>query len=145
MKTRGYQGKINKRARVYTNDPGHSLEVLRITAFVRAPIHLSARYVYLRGVTGQSITKSIKISAERDKPLKLKPALFNLGTKVTYRMEEVEMGKTFLIHFTNIPGPAETYHGFLKLKTNYPEKPEISIRIRGKFRSPKPPVSSKTP
>ena len=145
MKTKGYQGKINKRATVYTNDPRHNPEVIRITAFVRVPIHLSSRYVDLRGRAGQTITKTITIRAELDKPLKLEPAHFDLSSKVIYRMEEAKAGKTFLIHLSNIPGSAETYQGFLKLKTNYPEKPEISITVRGRFWSQKPPVPSKTP
>jgi len=53
---------------------------------------------------------------------------------VTYRIEEVEPGRLFKVHFTSIPGPAETYRGVLKLKTNYPEKPEIIIPIRARFR-----------
>jgi hypothetical protein len=101
--------------------------------------------VYLRGHAGQTTTRSVKIRAELDKPLKLEPAHFNLSSKVIFRMEEVEMGKSFLIHFTNIPDSGGIYHGHLKLRTNYPEKPEISIRIRGKFGVQKPPVSSKTP
>lgn len=36
--------------------------------------------------------------------------------------------------FTSIPGPAGTYRGVLRLKTNYPEKPEITIPIRARFR-----------
>ena len=32
-----------------------------------------------------------------------------------------------------IPGPPQTYRGFLKIKTNYPEKPEITILIKGRF------------
>ncbi len=143
--TQNYQGKITKTAKVYSNDPGHQLELLTITAFVKVPIYLSTRYVYLVGQAGQTTTRTIKIRGELVKPLKLEPAQFDLSSKVIYRMEEVEVGKTFLLHFTNIPGSAETYYGELKLKTNYPEKPEISIRIRGKFREQRPPVSSKTP
>ncbi|MEE9421295.1 MAG: OS_HP3 family (seleno)protein, partial [Desulfatiglandaceae bacterium] len=33
----------------------------------------------------------------------------------------------------SIPGPPQTYTGFLKIKTNYPEKPEITVRIRGRI------------
>lgn len=132
--TSGYQGAIRKKAKVYTNDPRNNVEVLTIRAFVKVPIHLSPRYVYLRGLAGQKITKTVRVRAQGDKPLKLEPSSFDLSTKVTYRIEEVEPGLVFKVHFTTIPGPAETYRGVLKLKTNYPEKPEITIRIRGKFR-----------
>jgi len=94
--TTGYQGEIRQSAKVYTNDPSKNFEVLRIKAFVKAVIHLSPKYVYLR-------------------------------------IEEVEVGREFRIHFTSLPGPAGTYRGFLKLKTNYPERPEITIRIKARF------------
>jgi hypothetical protein len=144
VNTKNYQGKITKSATVYSNDPAGQIEALRIKAFVRVPIYISTRYVYLQGQAGQTATRSVKIRAQLDKPLKLEPTRFDLSPKVLYRIEELELGKTFLIHFTNLPGSAETYHGFLKLRTNYPEKPEISIRVRGKFRVQKPPASSKT-
>jgi hypothetical protein len=142
--TKNYQGKITKTAKVQSNDPAHQVEMLHITAFVKVPIHISTRYVYLSGQAGQTTTRSVKIRAELDKPLRLEPEHFDLSSKVIFRVEEVDPGKTFLIHFTNIPGKEEIYYGFLKLKTNYPEKPEISIRVRGKFGAQKPPVSSKT-
>lgn len=143
MNTKNYQGKVTKIAKVHSNDPTHQIEILRLTAFVKVPIYMSSRYVYLLGQVGQTTTRSVKIRAQLDKPLTLEPTHFDLNSRVIFRMEEVEPGKTFVIHFTNIPGPDEIYHGFLKLKTNYPEKPEISIRIRGKFRRQKPPLSSK--
>ena len=130
VNTRGYQGEIRKRARVYTNEPHKKFELLVIRAFVKVPIYLSPRYVRLEGLAGRKITKAVRIRAEENKPLKLEPSYFNLGKKVTYRIEEVESGRIFRVHFTSTPGPAGNYRGILKLKTNYPEKPEITIRIR---------------
>lgn len=49
-------------------------------------------------------------------------------------MQEIEKGRKFRIRFTSIPGPAQAYHGILKIKTNYPEKPEIILKIRGSIR-----------
>ena len=88
------------------------------------PIHLSSKYVYFKGVAGQTITKTIKIRSAQNRPLKLEPSHFNLSKKVSYRIEEVDGGKIFLIHFTTIPGHTETYNGLLKLKTNYSETSE---------------------
>lgn len=133
VNTSGYQGEISKRARVYTNDPRNNVELLTIKAFVKVPIYVSPRYVYLRGQADRKITKTIRVRAQGNKPLKLEPGRFDLSTRLTYRIEEVEAGRVFKVHFTTIPGPAETYRGVLKLKTNYPEKPEITIPIRAKF------------
>lgn len=133
VNTRGYQGKIRKRAKVYSNDPHNNLETLSIQASVKVPIHLTTRYIYLRGSVEQVITRTVTITAKEDKELQLVPTLFNLDEKVTYTIEEVEPGKVFKVHFSSIPGIAGTHRGFLQLKTNYPEKPEINIQIRTKF------------
>jgi hypothetical protein len=134
VNTKGYQGNITKKARVHTNDPNIEVETLSIKAFVKVPIHLSPRYVHLRGLAGQTIAKTITIRAQKDKPLNIETSHFDLEYEVVYKVEEVEKGRIFRIHFSNIPGPAKSYRGFLKLKTNYPEKPEITIIIRGTFR-----------
>jgi len=131
--TKGYQGKIRKSARVYTNDPKIRETTLNLMAFVKVPVYLSPRYVNLRGKEGQTITRVVEIKAGLDKPLILTPDQFNLEGKLTYTVEEVEKGRRFIIRFTSIPSPPQTYQGFLNLKTNYPEKPFINIRIRGRF------------
>jgi len=133
IKTKGYQGEIRKRAKVHTNDPRKKVEVLTIRAFVKALIYVSPKYVRLRGMKGQEVTKTVRVSTEEDKPLKLEPSDFNLSGKVAYRIEEVEAGREFRIHFTSIPDTVGIYRGFLKLKTNYPERPEIIIWIKAKF------------
>jgi len=133
INTRGYEGEIRKRARVYTNDPRRTIEVLTVKALVRGPISLTPKSVYLTGEVGGDITKTVRVSAEEDKPLKLEPSGFNLSGKVRYRIEEVEAGREFRVHFTGISNAVGIYRGFLKLKTNYPERPEITIWIKAKF------------
>ena len=106
---------------------------LEVKAFIKVPISLFPRYVNLYGKEGQEVTKTIEIRANLDKPLTLTPQQFNLNGKLTYRIEEIEKGRRFRIHFTSIPGPSQRFHGFLNLNTNYLEKPIINIRIRARF------------
>lgn len=80
------------------------------------------------------ITKFVEITALEDKPLELELAGFNLADRVQVDMEVIEPGKIFRIYFRNNPAPAGTFKGILKLTTNYPEKPEISVPIMAKFR-----------
>lgn len=134
INTKGYEGKIRKKAKVYTNDPRSKFEVLRIEAFVKAVISVSPKRISLKGMADRKITKTVTVRAQEDKPLKLELSHFNLSNKVDYRIEEVEAGREFRIHFTSIPDNVGIYRGFLKLKTNYPERPEITIWIKGKFR-----------
>jgi len=134
VKTSGYQGKITRGAKVYSNDPQSQIETISIGLFVRVSIRVSPRSVNFRGEAGQTITKTVHIRSGLNKPLTIEPTTFDLENKVQYRIEPIQEGKNFKVVFTNIPGSAENYRGFLKLKTNYTERPEIMIPIRGKFR-----------
>lgn len=104
-----------------------------IKAFVKAPIYLSPRFVYLRGPAGQSLSRTVSLKAGEEKPLKLEEGSFDLGTKLTYTIEEVEAGRFFRIRFATIPGPPGNYRGVLRLKTNYPERPQIAIPIMARL------------
>ncbi len=133
MRTKGYKGAKQWGATVYTNDPRWKQVILTVKAFVKPVITVSHRYVNLYGMEGESIAREVEIRAGLDKPLTLKLIQFNLEGRLTYAIGEIKKGRRFQIRFTSIPGPPQTYQGFLKLKTNYPEKPEIIIRIRGRF------------
>jgi hypothetical protein len=106
---------------------------LTIKAFVKVAIQLSPRYVYLKGEPGQTVTRAVEISARLDKPLRIETGRFTLDAKVNYHIEEIDKGKRYRIHFTNVPGPSESFRGLLELTTNYPERPMIRIPIRGRF------------
>ena len=131
VSTEGYQGSISKTARVYSNDPKNEQATLTLMASVKVPIHLNPTSVYFRGKEGERITRTVTIKAGLDKPLILTPDTFNLAEKLDYRLEKIEEGRRFMIHFTSHAAPPQTYQGFLKLKTNYSEKPMVSINITG--------------
>ena len=132
-RTSGYSGTFHKKARVFTNDPVNPVAFLELKAYVKNLIYVSSSPVYLYLKAGQSIKKIVEIMAGLDKPLKLTPRQFNLSGKLAYTIEEIEKGRKFNINLTTIPGAAESYDGHLKLATNYPEKPEITIKIRGRL------------
>jgi len=133
-----YHGPISKKTKVHTNDPVNRLAILTIKFFVKTPIYFYPKNINLRARVGQKVTKTIRIKAGEELPLKLEESHFDLAEKVTYRMEEVIAGREFKILFTSIPGPAENYRGVLRLKTNYPERPEITIPIRGNIKENRP-------
>jgi hypothetical protein len=133
LNTAGFEGRIRKAARVYTNDPKFPRETLVLDALVRTPIMLSQRFVLFQGTTQEIITRSIDIKGGLDKPLKLEPVDYTLDKKVKFNIEEVTKGKHYRLTFTSIPNVGNYYQGLLKLKTSYPEKPELVIHVRGKF------------
>ena len=133
LNTTGYEGKVRKAARVYTNDPKTPQEILVIDALVKTPIMVSDKMVFLQGTTQETITRSIDIKGELSKPLKLEPVDYTLDKKVKFNIEEVTKGKHYRVTFTSIPNVGNYYQGILKLRTSYPEKPELVIHVRGKF------------
>ena len=135
MDTKGYWGKIRKTAKVYTNERSDKYHYISIEAFIKTTISVSPEAVHLEGPAGQPVQTTVEIRAERKEPLRLQVAHFDLHEKVAYTIEEVQKGKVYRVHFSNLSKAAEMYHGFLNLGTNYSEKPEISIRIRGKFKN----------
>ena len=94
-------------------------------------IALSSQFVELFGAEGQNVSQSIDVTAGLEKPLILEPLDFNLSEKVEYSIEAVEKGKKYRITFKNINGSAGRFRGLLKIKTNYPEKPELTIFVKG--------------
>jgi hypothetical protein len=89
--------------------------------------------VLLQGTTHEAITKSVDIKGELDKPLKLEPVDYTLERKVKFNIEEITQGKQYRVTFTSIPNAGNYYQGILKIRTSYPEKPELVIFVRGKF------------
>ena len=133
INTKGRRGEITKSATVYTNDPNQRVVTIRIRARIKVPIYVSSPKIRLYGREKQSVTRVVEIRAELERPLILTPKQFSLGDKLTFQIEEIDKGRRFQIRFKSIPGPPEKYHGFLRLKTNYPEKPEMTIWILGRF------------
>jgi hypothetical protein len=131
--TRGYEGKVQRSARVYTNDPRSSTETITIEAFVKTPIVVSPKSVFIQGKITESQTRSVDIKGDPAKPLRIDPINFTLDNRLKYNIEEVSAGKHYRIKFTSIPSGADHYQGTLRLKTNYPEKPELLIFVRARF------------
>ena len=127
--TKGLVGPMRENAVVSTNDPGRPQVILTLEALVKPVITLSKHFVSFRGRGDEILSEEVEIQTEMEKPLILKPIQFSLEGKVTYRLEELEKGRKYRLRFENIPGPSENYRGFLKLRTNYTEKPEITIWI----------------
>jgi hypothetical protein len=144
ISTRGREGALIKRIRVHTNDPLHRIALLTIKASIKVPISVSSRYAYLTGSADAAQSKTITVNAMLPRPLSLEPIHFSLAQKMSYQIIEQDPGRRFLIKITSIPGPAGQYAGKLKLKTNYPEKPELVFFIRGKFQKTRPHHSTGT-
>lgn len=133
INTKNYQGKIRKGAKVLTNDLKNSSLSLTIAATIKTSISLSTRGVNLRGLSDRKITKTVTIRANENVPLKLEQIKYDLSEKIPYKIEEIEDGKVFKLFFNTIPGITKSCRGILKLKTNYIDKPVITIRVNARL------------
>jgi len=133
INTKGFEGSERWVMRVYSNDPKWGLAVLDLRAYVKPVILLTGTTVLFSGKKNTVMTREVEIDTALDRPLVLTPAQFTLSGKVTYSLSEIEKEKRYRVTFQNMVGKRENYRGFLKLKTNFPEKPEVTLWIIGRF------------
>jgi hypothetical protein len=131
--TKGFDGPERWVVKVFSNDPTWKEAVLDLRADVKHVITLTGSAVLFTGKSRTTMTREIEISTGLGRPLILTPVQFTLSGKVTYSLSEIETEKRYRVTFQNVTGKAENYRGFLKLKTNFAEKPEVLIWIVGRF------------
>jgi len=131
--TKGFQGPERWVAKIFSNDPKWKEAVLDLRANVKPVITIKGAPVFLGGKKNAPVTGEVEIRTELDKPLILTPEQFTLSGKVTYSLAEIEKGKRYRVSFQNVTRKRENYRGSLKLKTNFAEKPDVTIWIIGRF------------
>ena len=135
IRTKGYEGRLSKSARVTTNDPKNPQVTISMKGDIWTPIHLKPRYVRLQGIVGDDIQQVVLLQAEKEDPLTVKLESISVPDKVEAELEEMEKGRNYKLTVKNrVKGEAK-YSGQIKLSTSYPEKPEIVIRISGNVRA----------
>ena len=132
--TSDYEGGIRKSIVVSTDDPEMPPLILAVKADIIAPISVLPERVYFVGKKNAMLKTEVKIKANLDKPLEIKPVSFDLADKVKYSIEELTKKRVYKIKFVKLPSTDEKINGKLKIKTNYSEKPYINIVIKGYFR-----------
>ncbi len=132
--THGSDGPERWGVTIFTNDPNWKEAVLDLRANVRSAIVVSGSAVQFTGRNDVRTTRVVEIRSGIDRPLVIQPEQFDLVGKVDYSLEETQKGKSFRVTFRNIPGPSDFYRGTLTFKTNFPEKPELTIWIFGRFK-----------
>jgi hypothetical protein len=136
VRTKGFQGKLQKTARVFTNDPKNAQVIISLKGEVWAPISLNPPYARLTGSVGDKIEQVVHLRGEKKDPLILKLASVSIPDKVEVQLNETEKGRSYELKVKNKVPTQGTYIGQVKLTTNYQEKPEIVIRISGNIRPP---------
>jgi hypothetical protein len=130
----GYAGIFHKTARVFTNDPKAPEFNIGMRGKVWAPIQLDPRHAGLTGLLGEKIQRVVRLRAAKEKPLIVKLASVSIPEKVGVELKEIEEGRTWELRVENKVNEQTRYAGQVTLTTNYPEKPEMAIRIIGNIR-----------
>lgn len=129
LRTKGYQGKVHKTARVFSNDPRLAQTSIGLKGLVWTPVTIEPRYVQLKGIEGQEIQKEVLLKAQRKEPLRLELASASIPDNLTVTLEEKEKGRTYSLTVKEKGQSEARYRGKVKLITNYPDKPEIDIPV----------------
>jgi len=134
VRTAGYQGKMHKTARVFSNDPEHPQVTIGLKGEIWSPIHVTPLYVRLRGTQDDEVETVVHVQGKKKEPLIAKLASVSIPDRVEVALQETEKGRTYQLKVKNKVKGEARYRGNLKLTTNYPEKPEIVIQITGDIR-----------
>jgi len=82
----------------------------------------------------EKIEKVIHLRGEKKEPLIVKLASVSIPNKVEVKLQETQKGRTYQLKVRNKVKGKATYRGQVKLTTNYPEKPEVVVKITGNIR-----------
>jgi hypothetical protein len=134
VNTKKKQGNIHQTARVFSNDPKNSELTIGMKGNVWTPIYLSPKYARLTGVLGEKTKTTIRLKSQKQEPLTLKLVSVSIPDKVDVELKETEKGRTWELRVDNKVRQQENYSGQIKLTTNYPDKPELTVRISGRIR-----------
>jgi hypothetical protein len=135
LKTTGYQGKVQKSAVVYTNDPDQPQTTLLISGRVNPSIAVEPPAVLLEGVVSEDIRRTVTIRSNEPQALTLDPVQGTDADKVAYELKTIEDGREYQLVIRNISKRQDRYAGFIALKTNYAHKPELEIGYMGAIKT----------
>ncbi len=131
--TKGFEGPERWVVKIFSNDPKWKEAVLDLRANVKPVITVKEAPVFFSGKRNTPMTGEVDISTGLERSLILTPAQFTLSGKVSYFISELEKEKRYRVTFQDFARKRENYRGFLKLKTNFAEKPEVTPWVIGRF------------
>jgi len=134
VSTKNRKGKVLKRALVITNDRSKKPPIISISGKIKAVIYVEPRpYVFLNGLVGDKIDKEIRLVAGDIPRFSIKKADTTLKEKISYSLSTVKKGKEYILKIENKYPKKGNYYGSIKLYTDNPTKPLITIRVSGRI------------
>jgi hypothetical protein len=122
------EGKIQKTADIFSNDPQKSRITLQISGEVRSFIEvLPSAMIFFQGMADQLKEETIELRSS-PQVFHVKGVESNIDDKISYKLETIEDGKRYQLKISNKVAMGD-YHGFIKVVTDHPKKPEVLIRV----------------
>jgi hypothetical protein len=136
VETTDDQGNVGKAAVVTTNDPIHPQVAIQMSGNVWAPVFLAPMFAEVTGIRGQQIDSTVRLFAQKEVPLILDVASISVPDNVTVALNMLEKEKVYELHVISNIQSEGRFKGEVRLSTNYPEKPEITVPIVGYIKVP---------
>jgi len=132
--SRGYEGGFLKFITVAINDPIQPQLRLTLQGKVQPLVSLQpGNLVSFDGVFGRIEEKAIDLKATTVKVFRITRTESDISNKISYELETISEGKHYRLKVKNKAADG-VYNGFIKLFTDLPEKPEISIAVKGSIK-----------
>jgi hypothetical protein len=135
VKTEGYQGRVTKSALVKSNDPRQQSLSLSLSAEIRTYIVVEpAPRAVLQGVVGDDIRQVLQIRAGDGYPLQIRETSTNLGQWLDYKLVSKGGNHQYDLELQSKAQTQASAGGYIRLLTNHPKKPELTIPIQLRVR-----------
>lgn len=127
---KNYVGKVDKKATIQSNDPQSPEVVVRMVGTVTPLIDVKpSTGILFRGMVDQ-ISESVLDLTAISAPFHITGSDTDIADKVQYAVETVSDGKQYRLKVSNKLKQGN-YGGFIKLNTDFAQKPTIIIRVSG--------------
>ncbi len=127
---RTYQGQIDKKATIQSNDPHNPEQVIRIQGTVLALVDVKpSSNVLFRGMADQ-LPESVLDLVGTTSLFHISAVDTNLKDSINYTLETVEEGKHYRLKVSN-KLQSGNYGGFIRLSTDLAQKPDVMVRVSG--------------
>lgn len=135
------KGKIQKEAKVISNDPKHPVVPLKLKAVVKQSFDITPKsYKKFTTKKGEAWTSEFKISSQRKKDFKIVSVGTSAKTiKATYKLlkDNPREGNLYSLMVTVSPeAPIGDLKGAVKISTDIPDAPPAVISLMGKIEGP---------
>lgn len=129
------RGKFEKKAIVWSNDPDRMSVALYLKGEVKAHISLEpGGYISLVGVKGNVPLEHVEIINNHESPVKITGVDNDLPDRIRWRIEEIKPGFIYRLEVEDISKRGGDYTAHLNIRTDNPDKPGLSLIIRGEIR-----------